>query len=99
MQSHYPARFVRDMTCTEAEWLRWLPRAVGDHPWTRAQQTAEVQLGAGSLSLRWQVLPPRVLGLVRLSRLQLAFAFEGVDEAQRQQFMRRFDLYTQRGGG
>ncbi len=99
MQSHYPARFVRDMACTEAEWLLWLPRAVGDHPWTHVQQTAEVQLGAGRLGLRWEVLPSRTLGLVRLPRLQLAFTFDGVDEAQRLLFMKRFDLYTQRGGG
>ena len=30
MQSFYPERFERDMACTEAEWLSWLPRAVGD---------------------------------------------------------------------
>lgn len=101
MQSHYPARFVREMSCTEAEWLRWLPRAVGDHPWTRSRQAAEaeVQLGSGTLCLRWQILPPHVLGLVRLPRLQLAFVFDGVDDAQRLLFMKRFDLYTQRGGG
>ena len=31
--------------------------------------------------------------------LAIAFHFEGVDQATRQDFMRYFDLYTQRGGG
>ena len=30
MQSFYAERFERDMGCTEAEWLRWLPAAIGD---------------------------------------------------------------------
>jgi hypothetical protein len=31
MQAWYEARFEREMGCTEAEWLRWLPGAVGAH--------------------------------------------------------------------
>jgi len=31
--------------------------------------------------------------------LLVNFHFAGVDEAQRYQFMKRFDLYMQRGGG
>ena len=27
MQSFYPENFEREMGCTEAEWLMWLPRA------------------------------------------------------------------------
>lgn len=99
MQSSYPCTFVRDMACTEAEWQRWLPRAVGEHPWTVDAQSASVQIGTGRLLLRWHVLPPRTLALVRLPRLQLAFAFEGLEEGERLAFMKRFDLYTQRGGG
>mgnify|MGYP007122177051 CR=1 FL=1 len=60
---------------------------------------ARVQIGDGWLDLRWQPLPPRVIALMRLPRLGVAFAFEGVDEAQRQRFMKHFDLSTQRGGG
>jgi hypothetical protein len=29
----------------------------------------------------------------------VSFRFAGLDEAQRYAFMKRFDLYTQRGGG
>ena len=33
MQSFYEERFEREMGCTEAEWLGWLPNAIGDHHW------------------------------------------------------------------
>ena len=46
-----------------------------------------------------QVAEPRVIGLVRIPRLLVSFRFAGVDEAARQAFMQRFDLYMHRGGG
>lgn len=87
------------MACTEAEWLQWLPRAVGGHAWSQEGPSVRVRIGAGELALHWEALPPRVIALVRLPRLLLRFAFAGVDDAQRHAFMQRFDLYTQRGGG
>jgi hypothetical protein len=34
-----------------------------------------------------------------MPRLVVRFRFAGVDEAARHSFMKRFDLYMQRGGG
>ena len=99
MQSHYPERFERDMGCTEADWLRWLPAAIGEHPWRQEGTSAQVSLHAGSLRLVWAEQPPRVIALVRLPVLRVGFQFDGVDAAQRHAFMKRFDLYMQRGGG
>jgi hypothetical protein len=36
---------------------------------------------------------------MRKPRLMVGFRFAGLDEAQRCTFMKRFDLYMQRGGG
>jgi hypothetical protein len=36
---------------------------------------------------------------MRLPRLHVAFRFEGTAPTERLVFMRRFDLYLQRGGG
>jgi hypothetical protein len=36
---------------------------------------------------------------MRMPILRVDFAFTGLDEAQRYAFMKRFDLYMQRGGG
>lgn len=99
MQAWYAARFEREMGCTEADLLRWLPGAVAPHGLHLRGQRAEVTIGAGRLRLRWDVLPPRQIALMRMPRLALRFDFEGVDEGERQVFMRHFDLYTQRGGG
>lgn len=99
MQSFYPEQFERDMACTEAEWLSWLPRAIGEHRYELQAGAARVMLDDGELRLQWTVQAPRAIALIRLPRLLLRFEFHGVSEAERHAFMKRFDLYTQRGGG
>jgi len=99
MQSFYGEIFEREMGCTEAEWLMWLPRAIGDHHWKLQAKSAGVRIGDGALGLKWQVAAPRVIGLVSIPVLQVSFRFAGLDEARRYIFMKRFDLYMQRGGG
>lgn len=99
MPSEYAPSFEREMACTQSEWLRWLPAAIGPHPWTSEADTAHVQIGDGVLHLRWRPDQPRVIALVRLPRLHVSFRFEGVAAEERAAFMRRFDLYLQRGGG
>ena len=94
-----PERFTREMACTEAEWLRWLPAAIGEHSWVLHSGAADISLGTGRLSLRWQEGPARRIALLHLPTLLVAFGFESVDEAERARFMKRFDLYTHRGGG
>jgi len=99
MQSFYPELFERDMACTEADWLRWLPDAIGEYPWKLEENAATVPIGAGALELTWHNAAPRVIALVRLPRLLVNFCFTGLGDAQRYAFMKRFDLYMQRGGG
>ena len=100
MQSSYAERFERDMGCTETEWLGWLPAAVGEgRRWSVEGPSAAVDIPPGSLQLRWQVMPPRVIALMRMPVLRVGFVFEGLDAEQRYAFMKRFDLYMQRGGG
>jgi hypothetical protein len=99
MQAWYPADFRREMGCTEGELLMWLPGAVRRHALSVMPRSAEVAIDGGRLELAWRELPPRQIALMRMPRLAIAFHFEGVGEAERQAFMRYFDLYTQRGGG
>ena len=87
------------MGCTEAEWLGWLPAALGDNDWQRAGQSVQVAIDPGSLHITWQPAPARSLGQIRIPRLLVRFAFTGLDAGQRHAFMQRFDLYMQRGGG
>lgn len=99
MQSHYDERFTREMGCTEAEWLGWLPAAIGECVWQRDGQRVLVNVPPGRLALRWEVLPPRVIALMRMPVLRVEFQFDELNDEQRLAFMRRFDLYMQRGGG
>jgi hypothetical protein len=99
MQSAYAECFEREMGCTEAEWLMWLPAAIGDREWRREATTATVRIGNGLLMLDWRTGEPRVIAQFRLPRLHVSFRFEGLDADQRLAFMKRFDLYMQRGGG
>jgi hypothetical protein len=99
MQGHYPARFERDTAGTEAEWLSRLPGACADHAISLGERTACVTLGEGRLNLMWTVLPARQIALLRMERMSVLFDFDGIDEVERQRFMRYFDLYMQRGGG
>ncbi len=99
MQAHYAEEFERDMGCTDAEWLGWLPAALGDNAWQRDGSSVQVVIPPGNLQIHWQPAPPRSLGQFRIPRLLVRFAFAGLDDRQRYAFMRRFDLYMQRGGG
>lgn len=93
-------RFEREYGCTEREWRAWMPGATGGHECLHdAPQGLCVRLGTGHLRLRWEVLPPRAIALLRLPRLAVSFAFEGVPLPERLAFLRRFDLHLQRGGG
>ena len=95
-----PDRFEREYGCTETEWLRWMPDATACPAPQRTSATSlRVAVAEGHLQLSWQALPPRVIALMRLPRLRVRFAFEGVANAPRADFMRRFDLHLQRGGG
>lgn len=99
VQSFYPECFEREMACTEVDWLRWLPAAVGNLHSKVEAGAAGVRLGDGALGLKWQEAAPRVIGLVQMPVLQVSFRFAGVEVSERQVFMKRFDLYMQRGGG
>ena len=92
--------FEREYGCTEREWLSWMPEATGGRALaSRGAHGLTVAIDAGRLLLHWQVLPPRVIALMRLPRLAVSFAFEDVPLPARREFLRRFDMHLQRGGG
>jgi hypothetical protein len=96
----FPEAFEREQGLAEADWLRSLPGAVrGRALALPTLGRAVVSIGAGTLELDWTMLPPRRLGIVQLPRMAVHYRFVGVDAPARNEFMRYFDLYTQRGGG
>jgi hypothetical protein len=100
MQPDYPQDFERDTGGTEAEWRMRLPGACGVRRLAfEGEQAAVVSFDGGSLRLQWRSLPPRRIALMTMPRLAVRFEFDGVADAERERFMRYFDLYMQRGGG
>ncbi|MDP2004360.1 MAG: hypothetical protein Q8K45_01680 [Rubrivivax sp.] len=104
MAPEIPVAFEREQGYTDSEWQRCLPGAVGVHALALpAPGQALVRLhdgaGGGQLQISWSVLPPRRIALLNLPRLAVHYRFDGVAAPARREFMRYFDLYTQRGGG
>lgn len=92
--------FEREHGVTESDWLATLRGAVGTHPLQLGPAEAVVTIGvSGRLDLRWQVLPPRAIALMRMPRLHVAYRFTGLSAEEQAAFLRYFDLFMQRGGG
>ena len=68
-------------------------------PGSASGPSVQARIGPGSLRIDWRPAAPRVLGSARIPRLLVRFAFAGLDDGQRHAFMKRFDVYMQRGGG
>lgn len=99
MYSHYPEHFEREMGCTEDELRRWLPGALDGAVLSFGPGHVLARFDTSCARLQWQALPPRRIALLVMPRLAVTFSFDGFEDAMRQRVMRRFDLYTQRGGG
>jgi hypothetical protein len=101
LQADYPASFTREQGFTPADWLSCVPGAVRGRSWQLVEPGhAVIDLDGGQLTLRWQVLEPVRIALMRMPRLAVSYDFDAsVSEAARTAFMKYFDLYTQRGGG
>ena len=57
MQSDYPEHFERDVGCSEAEWLGWMPRALGTHAWRREGARITVDVPPGALDITCALEP------------------------------------------
>lgn len=99
--SHVPPRFVRQMGCTPDDLLRWLPRALpgADLTVQPAENVCLARWDWGTLTIRWEVRPPRQIALLAIPCIDVTFEYAGASDEQRYQTQRRFDMETQRGGG
>lgn len=90
------------LTCTLADWQRWLPAALGIERLPEEvilQAHITLPLEEGELHLDWKELPERRLGLIRLPQLRAEFVWINVPQKVRVKFAKNFDLQLQRGGG
>jgi hypothetical protein len=89
----------RDMGCTRAEFIGWLPGATRQAPFQIDGDMVTVITLSGRVQISLQEKPPRRMGLIGLPVLGVTFCFCGLDELTRDAFLAYFDLYTRRGGG
>jgi hypothetical protein len=94
-----PEELHREMGCTRAEFLRWLPGATGQVPFYGEDGAFRVRCDAGRVEIAIEERPLRRIASIALPVLAVRFRFIGMDASQRHAFLARFDAYTQRGGG
>ena len=87
------------MGLTRKEFLRTLPAATAPLDYCVEQDLVTITHPAGRIEIRLQPPTERRLGAFRLPVIPMDFIFTGLDAEQRRQFLQRFDLYFQRGGG
>jgi len=92
-----PPRF--EMTITRADFRRLLPAAVGHVAFAEEDGAYTYSEDARSWRIGVAPLPLLRLGLIRLERHQIDFAFSGYSAPEIEDFMARFELYFRRGGG
>ena len=66
-----------------------------------AEGIVRLPAGAGIATIRFSPLGPLTIGtaLIRLPRARVTLSFDGASVADEAQFMRRFEIAFQRGGG
>ena len=89
----------REMGCTRAEFVRWLPGATRGAPMQLHSDTAVVHSGGATVEISFVQAPPRRIALMSMPVLKVSFRFSGAEASVYREFMAYFDLYTKRGGG
>jgi len=89
----------REMGCTRAEFMRWLPGATRQAPSRVEGEELALSVGAGEVRISLSERPPRRIALVSLPVLAVRFRFVGLGQPEREAFLAHFDAYTRRGGG
>ena len=96
---HDAVEVRREMGCTRAEFIGWLPGATRKAPLQIEGDRVTVTIGGGFVQIFLEEKAPRRMGLIALPVLGVSFCFRGLDKLVRDDFLAYFDLYTRRGGG
>lgn len=89
------------MGCSQVDLLRWLPDALAGTS-TKVDEQQRLCLAScdwGHLQLGWEIFQDRKIALLSIPSMQMSFKYSGAASEQQFQIQRKFDLYTQRGGG
>jgi hypothetical protein len=95
--------YSREMGCTPTDLIRWLPQALGSlYPRASLIIDGNVLLSAAKpeLEIVGITKPARKIALLQIPILELKLCFsENWATKECDEALKRFDLYTRRGGG
>lgn len=94
-----PEHFTREMGLSDREFMRTLPAAIAPLNFRLADKTISIDHPGGNVRIRLQEMPDRRIAAIRIPKTSVEFRFSGLSDVERLQFMHRFDLHFQRGGG
>ena len=94
-------RYQRLMGCTIDELISWLPAASNHRPFNINQQLPnEIDFPEDGIKIVASQQKSRQIALLVIPVLSVVFSFDQKwDQLSSEKFMKRFDMYTQRGGG
>jgi hypothetical protein len=96
---HEETVLYREMGCSRADLLAWLPGAVRGAPIDVEADLIRVAYAEGEVRIRMAQAAERRLGELSLPVLHVSIRFTGIDARAREDFLKYFDLFTRRGGG
>jgi hypothetical protein len=93
----------REMGCSSEDLIRWLPLAMGSYyPSTNLtiDGLAIYVYPEPIVEIIAVTKPPRKIALLNIPVMDISFSFsQELTISERDELMKRFDLYTRRGGG
>ena len=87
------------MGLTHAEFFRDLPAALEYRDYTVVGDHVQIPLGDRVVAIELGAQRARTIASLTLPYTEVSFEFDGFTDAELEQFMHRFDLTFQRGGG
>jgi len=92
-------RVTRELGCSHREFFRALPPVLERWEWRSDGRVVNAWRGNARVTITLGPEGTRAIALLRLPVTRAEFAFEGLDEAEIDEFMTRFWRAFQRGGG
>ena len=89
------------MGYSENEFFHTLPTAIGEYQFTREGRLVTITHPDKDHLVELNVIPApdRVIGMMRIERVDVSFSFKRFSVTERDAFMAQFDRSFQRGGG
>lgn len=88
-----------EMAITRKEFFRLLPAAVQDRNYRITDNVIDIRDGAGTITIELETESRRTIASLSLPVTKLSIRFTDFDDRDIKDFIKRFDLAYQKGGG